>query len=293
LTSTNGVKTVFLLTLLTGLLMLVGGMLGGQSGLIIAFVFALATNFFSYWNSDKIALRMAGAHEASPADAPELHRIVETLAANARMPKPRVYLIDSPSPNAFATGRDPEHAAVAATTGIMRMLSPDELAGVMAHELAHIRNRDTLIQTVVATIAGTIMFVVNMAQWAMIFGGFGRSDDDEGGSNPLAALLAIIVAPIAATLIQLAISRSREYSADALGAQISGQPLSLASALQKLEAGVTQRPMEVSPAMSHLYIVQPFRGAGIAGLFSTHPPIPDRIARLQQLAYGGQKLAVR
>lgn len=285
MTSHNGIKTVFLLTALTGLLLLVGGAIGGRGGLIIAFGFALVTNFFAYWNSDKVALAMSGAREVSPADAPELHRMVEQLAMNARLPKPRVYVIDTPSPNAFATGRDPEHAAVAATTGIMRLLSRDELAGVMAHELAHIRNRDTLIQTVVATIAGTIMFLAQMAQFAALFGGFGRSNDDDGGTNPLALLVSIIVAPIAASLIQMAISRSREYAADQGGAQISGQPLALASALQRLEAGAAARPMKVNPATSHLFIVQPFKG-GMSGLFSTHPPISERVARLHQMAYG-------
>ncbi len=288
MTSHNGVKTVLLLTALTGLLLLVGGAIGGRTGLIVAFAFALLTNFFAYWNSDKVALAMTGAREVTPADAPELHRMVEQLAMNARLPKPRVYVIDTPSPNAFATGRDPKHAAVAATTGIMQLLSRDELAGVMAHELAHIRNRDTLIQTVVATIAGTIMFLAQMAQFAALFGGFGRSDDDDGGSNPLALLVSIIVAPIAATLIQMAISRSREYMADQGGAEISGQPLALASALQRLEAGALVRPMHVNPAASHLFIVQPFKGGGISGLFSTHPPIPERVARLQQMAYGVQ-----
>ncbi len=288
MTSHNGVKTVLLLTALTGLLLLVGGAIGGRTGLIVAFAFALLTNFFAYWNSDKVALAMSGAREVSAADAPELHRMVEQLAMNARLPKPRVYVIDTPSPNAFATGRDPKHAAVAATTGIMQLLSRDELAGVMAHELAHIRNRDTLIQTVVATIAGTIMFLAQMAQFAALFGGFGRSDDDDGGSNPLALLVSIIVAPIAATLIQMAISRSREYMADQGGAEISGQPLALASALQRLEAGTSVRPMHVNPAASHLFIVQPFKGGGLSGLFSTHPPIPERVARLQQMAYGVQ-----
>lgn len=286
MTTRNGVKTVFLLTALTGLLLLVGGAIGGRGGLIIAFGFALLTNVFAYWNSDKVALAMSGAHEVSPADAPELHRMVEELAMNARLPKPRVYVINTPSPNAFATGRDPKHAAVAATTGIMQLLSYDELRGVMAHELAHIKNRDTLIQTIVATIAGTIMFLAQMAQFAALFGGLGRSDDDEGGMNPIGLLVSIIVAPIAATLIQMAISRSREYAADAGGAQISGQPMALASALQRLEAGAHVRPMHVNPATAHLFIVNPFKGGGLSGLFSTHPPIAERVARLQQLAYG-------
>ena len=286
MTSHNGIKTVFLLTALTGLLLLVGGAVGGQTGLVIAFGFALLTNFFAYWNSDKVALAMSGAREVGPADAPELHRMVEELSMNARLPKPRVYVIDSPSPNAFATGRDPKHAAVAATTGIMQILSYSELRGVMAHELAHVRNRDTLLQTVVATIAGTIMFLAQMAQFAALFGGMGRSDDDEGGMNPLGLLVSIIVAPVAATIIQMAISRAREYGADAGGAQISGEPLALASALQKLEAGASIRPLQTNPAMSHLFIVQPFKGSGFSGLFSTHPPIPERVARLQQMAYG-------
>ncbi len=286
MTTRNGVKTVFLLTALTGLLLLIGGAIGGRGGLIIAFGFALLTNVFAYWNSDKVALAMSGAHEVSPADAPELHRMVEELAMNARLPKPRVYVINTPSPNAFATGRDPKHAAVAATTGIMQLLSYDELRGVMAHELAHIKNRDTLIQTIVATIAGTIMFLAQMAQFAALFGGLGRSDDDEGGMNPIGLLVSIIVAPIAATLIQMAISRSREYAADAGGAHISGQPMALASALQRLEAGAHVRPMHVNPATAHLFIVNPFKGGGLSGLFSTHPPIAERVARLQQLAYG-------
>jgi heat shock protein HtpX len=279
-------KTVFLLTALTGLLLLVGGAVGGRGGLIIAFGFALLSNFFAYWNSDKVALAMAGAREAGPAEEPELHRMVEELAMNARIPKPRVYVIQNPSPNAFATGRNPEHAAVAVTTGIMQLLSYSELRGVVAHELAHVKHRDTLIQTVVATIAGTIMFLAQMAQWAALFGGLGRSSDDERGGNALGLLVSIFIAPIAATVIQLAISRSREYAADAGGAQISGEPLALASALQRLEAGTAVRPMQVSPAMSHLFIVQPFKGGGISGWFSTHPPIAERVAKLQQMAYG-------
>jgi len=286
MTTRNGIKTVFLLTALTGLLLLVGGTIGGRGGLVIAFGFALLTNVFAYWNSDKVALAMSGAHEVSAADAPELHRMVEELAMNAQLPKPRVYVMNTPAPNAFATGRDPKHAAVAATTGIMQLLSYDELRGVMAHELAHVKNRDTLIQTIVATIAGTIMFLAQMAQFAAIFGGLGRSDDDEGGMNPIGLLVSIIVAPIAATLIQMAISRSREYAADAGGAQISGQPMALASALQRLEAGTQVHPMKVNPATAHLFIVNPFKGGGLSGLFSTHPPIPERVARLEQMAYG-------
>jgi len=283
-TSKNGIKTVFLLTLLTGLFLLVGMLLGGRQGLVFAFVLALGMNFFSYWYSDKIALMMTGAREVGWEEAPELHQIVEQLAHQARIPKPRVYIIDTPAANAFATGRDPKHAAVAVTTGIMRILNRDELAGVIAHELTHVRNRDTLIQTIVATIAGAIMFLANMARWAFIFGGYSRSDDREGGANPLGALLVIIVAPIAATLVQLAISRSREYAADEGAAKLTGRPLDLASALQKLEASVAMHPMRVSPAASHLFIVQPLRGADLASLFSTHPPVAKRVARLYQIA---------
>lgn len=286
MTSHNGLKTVFLLTALTGLFLLVGYLLGGQTGVVVAFGFSLITNLFSYWNSDRVALAMAGAREVSPAEVPDLHRTVEELALLGRIPKPRVYVIDNPSPNAFATGRNPEHSAVAVTTGIMRILSRDELRGVLAHELAHIRHRDTLIQTIVATFAGTIMFLAHMAQFAMIFGGLGRSSDDDDNGGVVGLLVAVFIAPIAATLIQLAISRSREFSADAGAAQLSGQPMSLANALLKLEAGAQTAPMQVSPAAAHLFIVNPLRGGGLAGLFSTHPPVAERVRRLQQLAYG-------
>jgi heat shock protein HtpX len=228
---------------------------------------------------------MAGAREVSPAEAPELHRLVEELATYARMPKPRVCIIDDPSPNAFATGRDPQHAAVAVTTGIMRILDRRELAGVIAHELAHIRNRDTLIATIVAVMAGAITSLAYMAQWALYFGGFGRSDDDEGGMNPLGGLLFIILGPIAAMLIQFAISRQREYAADALGAKMVGDPLSLADALRRLEMGVQMIPSDrARPAQASLYIVNPFSGSALLNLFSTHPPIAERVARLEELA---------
>src|SRR5688500_10172663 len=235
MSSVNMFKTVMLLTALTVLMMFVGLSLGGRDGMVTAFMFALAMNFFSYWFSDKIALKMAGAHEVLPAEAPDLHRLIEELAANARIPKPRVYVMETDSPNAFATGRDPAHAAVAVTTGLLSILNVDELRGVIAHEMGHVRNRDTLIMTVTATIAGAITFIAQMAQWGMMFGGMGghRDDDERAGGmgGMVVGLIMMILAPIAATIIQLAISRAREYEADATGALISGAPLSLASAL--------------------------------------------------------------
>jgi heat shock protein HtpX len=286
MTTANTLKTVFLLALLTALFIFIGRALFGVPGMMLALAFAVLMNGAAYWFSDKIALSMAGAREVSPAEAPELHRIVEELASYARMPKPRVYIIDSPTPNAFATGRDPQHAAVAATTGILHLLSPQELAGVMAHELAHIRNRDTLIATVVATIAGAITQLAYMAQWALMFGGFRGDDEEEGGgiAGLVGGLLLVILAPIAAVLIQMAISRAREYQADAIGARILGNPHPLADALEKLEAGAQMVPAQVNPATAHLYIVNPLHG-GLAGLFSTHPPTEERIRRLREMAY--------
>jgi heat shock protein HtpX len=280
----TGIKTAMLLTGLTVLLILIGNALGGTSGIVIAFIFALLMNGISYWFSDRIVLGMAGARAVSPAEAPELYRMVEELATYARLPMPRVYVIDDPSPNAFATGRDPQHAAVAVTTGLMRILSRRELAGVIAHELAHIKNRDTLIATIAAVIAGAITSLAHMAQWALMFGGFGRSDDDEG-MNPLASLVLIIVAPIAAMLIQFAISRQREFAADALGARIVGDPLALADALRGLHRGVELIPSHrAQPAQASLYIVNPFGGGGITSWFSTHPPIEVRVAKLEEMA---------
>jgi heat shock protein HtpX len=284
----NTLKTAALLTALTVLLVVVGGALGGRSGMVMALVFALLMNGFSYWFSDKVALAMSGAQEVTPEQAPQLYQIVQRVAQQANVPLPRVYIINSDSPNAFATGRDPQHAAVAVTTGIMGILSERELAGVLAHELGHVRNRDTLTLAVVATIAGAITMLAHVAQWGMIFGGFGGGRDDREGVNPLVALLAIIVAPIAAMLIQLAISRAREYEADSPGAHISGDPLALASALEKLERGTAMRPMNASApgteATAHLYIVNPFTAQGIGSLFQTHPPIPERVARLRAMA---------
>ncbi len=274
----NTLKTFILMAALTGLFMVGGQVLGGRQGMILALVIALVMNFFAYWNSDKMALAMNRAREVSEAEAPELHQIVARLARRAGLPKPRVYIVDNPTPNAFATGRNPEHAAVAVTTGIMQALNREELEGVLGHELGHIKNRDILISSIAAVMAGAISYLATMAQWAMIFGG-GRSDD-EGGGNPIAMLVMMIVAPLAASLIQMAISRSREYIADRTGAEICGHPEALASALQKLSTYNKQRPMQVNPASAQMYIVNPLKGGGIAGLFSTHPPMEERIRRL-------------
>jgi heat shock protein HtpX len=279
----SSVKSVLLLGTLTALLVVIGQVLGGNSGMIVALGLAVVMNFGSYWFSDQIALRMAGAREVSPEEAPQLHSIVDELAYRAGLPKPKVAIVESPSPNAFATGRDPEHAVVAATTGILRILTRDELMAVLGHELGHVKNRDILISSIAATIGGAITAVAHMLQFAALFGGFGgRSDRD--GVNPVGTLAIIILGPIAALLIQMAISRSREYGADTTGAQIVGDPLALASALAKLEVGARQIPMDVNPAASHLFIVNPLSGQFIAGLFSTHPPISERIKRLRQMA---------
>jgi len=291
MTTGNTVKTAGLLAALTGIFVLIGQFVGGAGGASIFFVIALVMNFGAWWFSDKLALRMAGAREVTPEEARDLHAMVEQLSVAAKLPKPRVYIIENDSPNAFATGRDPKHAAVAVTTGIQRLLTRDELAGVMAHELAHIRNRDTLISTVVGTFAGAITWIANMLQWSAIFGGFGR--DDEEGSNPIAMIALAILAPIAAMIIQLAISRSREFQADATGARILGDPLPLASALEKLQSGVARRPMmHANPATEHLYIVNPFAaGQGVSKLFSTHPPTEERIEKLQQMALQPSRMA--
>ncbi len=275
----NTIKTFILMAALTALFMIGGQALGGRQGMIIALVMALGLNFFSYWNSDKLALAMNKAREVSEAEAPDLHRLVARLAQRAGLPKPRVYVVDNPTPNAFATGRNPEHAAVAVTTGIMQALNRQELEGVLGHELGHIKNRDILISSIAAVMAGAISYLATMAQWAMIFGG-GRGNDEEGGGNPLVMLAMMIVAPLAATVIQMAISRSREYIADRTGAEICGHPKALASALQKLSDYNKQRPMQVNPASAQMYIVNPLKGSSIAKLFSTHPPMEERIRRL-------------
>jgi heat shock protein HtpX len=273
-----------LMAALTALLVWAGNAFGGQSGMLIAFGVAMLLNFGSYWFSDKIVLRMYNAREATEREAPELYSMVRSLAQRAELPMPKVYIIPGDQPNAFATGRNPEHAAVAATEGIMRTLSREELSGVMGHELAHIKNRDILIGTIAATAAGAISMLANMAQWAMIFGG-GRSDDDEGG-NPIAGLLMIILAPIAAMLIQMAISRSREYIADADGARIAGNPRYLSNALRKLHNASQQIPMHATPATAHMFIVNPLSGGGIVSLFSTHPPMEKRIEKLESMRLG-------
>lgn len=285
----NTLKTTFLMALLTVLLVTAGGMLGGEGGMIMAFIFALIMNGVSYWFSDKIVLRMYGAKEIDPEDAPNLHRIVQELALRARMPMPRLYLIPEETPNAFATGRNESNAAVAVTQGIVRILNEEELRGVLAHELSHIKNRDILVGTIAATMAGAISMLANMAHWGMIFGG--RNDDRQGG-HPIVALLMIIVAPLAAMLVQMAISRSREYGADATGAAISADPLSLANALRKLQRGVERMPMEANPATAHMFIVNPLTGGGLMALFSTHPPMEERIRRLESMA-GERRTAYR
>jgi len=279
----NAIKTTVLLGVLTGLLLWIGQWLGGPQGLVVALVFAAAMNFGSYWFADRIVLAMYGARELSEQDAPELFRIVRELAAGIPMPMPRVYLVPSESPNAFATGRSPEHAAVAVTEGILRLLTRDELRGVLAHELSHVRNRDTLISAVAATLAGVIMMVARMAYWAALFGGVRRDEREEGG-GVLGFLAMIIVAPIAASLIQLAISRAREYEADASGARILHKPEELASALEKIATVSGRIPLPAGPATAHLWIVSPLRGDRLANLFSTHPPIEERIRRLRAMA---------
>jgi heat shock protein HtpX len=282
----NTMKTFVLMALLTVLLVLVGNWLGGQGGMMLAFLFAIVMNFGTYWFSDKIVLRMYRAQELKPEDNPSLFRLVGDLAQRDGLPMPRLYLIPSDQPNAFATGRDPNHAAVAVTQGMIHMLSEDEIRGVIGHELSHVKHRDILIGTVAATFAGAISMLANMAQWALIFGG-GRSSNDREGGSPVGAIAMIIVAPIAAMLIQMAISRSREFLADEGAAHLTGSPLSLANALRKLDLKTKQIPMEASPATAHMFIVSPLSGRGLMTLFSTHPPLEERVARLESMVYGG------
>lgn len=281
---TSQLKTMLLLALLSGIIIVLGGALGGKTGIIIALGLALLMNVGSYWYSDKIVLSMYQAQELSPSDAPALHAMVEDLAARAGIPKPRICVIPEDAPNAFATGRDPEHGVVAVTQGIMRILSPDELKGVLAHEIGHITNRDILIQTVAGVMGSAIVSIANMMQFAAIFGG-NRSEGEGGGSGLLGGILMAILAPIAAAVIQMAISRSREYLADDTGARLCGQPLALAGALAKLQTWSRQIPMQRGNATTaEMFIVAPLFGGGMANLFSTHPPIEERIARLQQMA---------
>ena len=272
------------MALMTALLVYVGGLLGGQGGMILAFIFAIVLNFGTYWFSDRIVLKMYKAQELQKGEHPEIFRMTEELCAAGGIPMPRLYVIPSDQPNAFATGRNPQNAAVAMTSGIIRLLSTDELRGVVAHELAHVKHRDILIGTVAATIAGAISMIAQMAQFAFIFGG-GRSDDRDGG-NPIGAIATIILAPLAAMLIQMAISRSREFLADEGGARMAGNPLSLANALRKLDSASKRIPMNASPATAHMFIVNPLFGGGLAKLFSTHPPMEERVKRLEAMVYG-------
>jgi heat shock protein HtpX len=280
----NYLKTTVLLGFLTGILVVMGSYIGGSQGALLMLILAGAMNFAAFWFSDKIVLMMYRAKEVGPQDAPELYRVVEKVASKSNIPMPKVFIIPENAPNAFATGRSPYHASVAATAGILQLLSEDELEGVMSHELAHVRNRDTLISTIAATIAGAITWAAQSLQWGAMFGGFGGRDNNDRGGNMLGALLMAILAPIAAMIIQLMISRGREYAADETGARLCGKPLALASALQKLQAYSGRIPMQAAtPATSHMFIVNPFRG-GFSSLFSTHPPMEERIRRLQELA---------
>jgi heat shock protein HtpX len=278
----NTIRTTLLLGALTGLLMLIGGYFGGKNGVVIAFLFAMVMNFGSYWFSDKIVLRMYKAQKISESQAPELYGIVKNLALRGDLPMPRVYVIPENTPNAFATGRDENHAVVAVTEGITRILNRDELEGVIGHELTHIKNKDMLIGSIAATLAGAIVMLANMAQWAAIFGGVSR-DDDEGGGGLIGLILMAILAPIAAAVIQMAISRSREFLADAGGARISGKPYGLAGALEKLQRASQAIPMDANPSTAHMFIVNPLTGGSLMSLFSTHPPLEERIARLKSM----------
>lgn len=283
----NTLKTALFLGLLTGLLVAIGGLVGGRTGMIVALVLAGAMNFFSYWYSDKIVLRAYRAQVLERHEAPALYDMVDGLRQNAGLPMPRVALIPDPTPNAFATGRDPAHAVVAVTQGIVDLLSPRELRGVLAHELGHVQDRDILVSSVAATVAGAVMVLADMARWAMIFGG-GRGDEEgEGGGGIVGLLVMSILAPLAAMLIQMAISRGREYLADSEGAQICGDPEALASALAKLQNANQRQPMESArPQTAHMFIVNPLAGRSMASLFSTHPPMEERIARLRAMAPG-------
>lgn len=281
----NSFKTALLLGLLTGIILGIGQLFGGSQGLVIAFVFAVLINFGSYWFSDKIVLAMYRAREVGLEDTPELYRIVQNLTLRAQLPMPRLYVIPSESPNAFATGRDPRHAAVAVTEGILRIMNREELEGVIAHELSHVKNRDILIGSVAATLAGVIMMLADMVRWAAIFG-FGRSErDDEGGGGILGLILMSVLAPVAAVIIQMAISRSREFLADATGARIAGTPLGLAAALEKLARASEMVPLEARPETAHMFIVSPLAGGSFLNLFSSHPPVEERVARLRAMTY--------
>jgi heat shock protein HtpX len=280
----NTLKTMVLMVTLTLMLVFIGGLIGGRSGMTFALIMAFGMNFITYWFSDKIVLKIYGAKQVTEAEAPELYSMVRRLSQRAELPMPKVYVMEQDQPNAFATGRNPQHGAVAVTTGIMRILSREELEGVIGHELAHIKHRDILVGTVAATIAGAISYLAQMAQWTMIFGG--RSSDDNRGGNPIAALVMMIVGPIAAMIVQMAISRSREYGADAGGAAIAGNSMYLANALKKLHMASQKIPMNANPATSHMFIVNPLSGGGLLRLFSTHPPMEERVARLESMRLG-------
>jgi heat shock protein HtpX len=276
----NQLKTTILLAGMTILIMIVGNLIGGRQGMMIALVLAGGMNFFSYWYSDKIVLKMYQAREATPQQAPELYEMVQTLARQANLPMPKVYIIPKEAPNAFATGRNPDNAVVAVTQGLMNLMSRQEIMGVLAHELAHVKNRDILIGTIAATMAGAIMMLASMARWSAIFGGMNR-DDNEGGMGAIGMIVMAIVAPMAAMIIQMAVSRSREYLADATGAKISGSPEGLAQALEKLGGYAQRIPMNANPSTAHMFIVNPLSGKRLQSLFSTHPPLQERIRRLR------------
>jgi heat shock protein HtpX len=279
----NMFKTALLLAVLTAMLVVLGGAFGGRSGMMMAFILAVVMNFASYWFSDRIVLAMYGAQPIDEAAAPRLHAMVHRLATRARIPMPRVYLIPTDTPNAFATGRNPEHAAVAVTDGIMRILDEDELEGVLAHELSHVKNRDILISTIAATLAGAITYLAHMVQWGAMFGAHRGDDEEGGGGGMLGALLMAILAPLAAMLVQMAVSRAREYQADATGAQLAGRTAGLARALEKLQMAQQAVPMGANPATAHLFIVNPLSGQTLMNLFSTHPPLEMRVARLRAM----------
>ncbi|MBQ8664817.1 MAG: zinc metalloprotease HtpX [Mailhella sp.] len=283
---TSQIKTLVLMAALSAVLIFMGGALGGQQGILIALVVALIMNVGSYWYSDKIVLSMYRAQELSPADAPVVHQIVDELARNAGIPKPRLYIVPQEAPNAFATGRDPQHGVIAVTQGIMRLLPPEQLRGVLAHEMAHIANRDILVQSVAGVIASAITAIANMLQFAMIFGG--NRDEEGNGTNPLAAIAMMILGPLAASLIQMAISRRREYMADAAGASYCKDPMALAMALNNLDAYSRHIPMQANPATENMFIVNPLSGDSMRKLFSTHPPMEERIANLQEMARTGR-----
>ncbi len=288
----NQIRTTFLLAAMTVLVVIIGRIIGGPTGMAIALLIAVGMNFFSYWYSDKIVLRMYRAQEVTPQQAPDLYEMVTTLAQRAGLPMPKVYIIPKDTPNAFATGRNPEHAVVAVTQGLLKLLSRDEVMGVLAHEMAHVNNRDILIGSIAATMAGAIMMLASMARFAAFFGG-GRSDDDEGGMGGLGLIVMSILAPIAAMVIQMAISRSREYLADATGARLAGSSQGLAGALDKLGRYSKQLPMDANPSTAHMFIVNPLSGKGLKGLFSTHPPMAERIVRLRGVKPGTPPTASR